>query len=138
MARIEWVKQRLDNWARWAVQREQGTLGYPKQSVFARMAGRGRRADTVIPIDVVDASVTDDAVQALRWDKPHLYLTVMHIYVHGWDIKRVACHLCRAEYTIKAHLEQADQALALWFRERAKRAAEARERGRAASGSFST
>ena len=136
MARIEWVKQRLDNWARWAVQREQGTLGYPKQSVFARMAGRGRRADTVIPIDVVDASVTDDAVQALRWDKPHLYLTVMHIYVHGWDIKRVACHLCRAESTIKAHLEQADHAIAAWLdakavereRQRARAVAEARAR----------
>ena len=75
----------------------------------------------------MDASLTDDAVQALRWGRPHLYLTLTHIYVDDWDIKRTARALCKAESTIKAHLEQADAALALWFRDRAQRAAEARK-----------
>ncbi|MFD1709077.1 hypothetical protein FVQ98_14585 [Ottowia sp. GY511] len=135
MARIEWVRQRLENWARWTTQRSEGALGYPKQSAFARLAGRGRRADTVIPIDSVDASLTDDAVQALRWERPHLYLTLVHIYVQGSDIKRTAVKLCKAESTIKAHLEQADQALAMWFRDRARLADEVRQR---AAGGFTT
>lgn len=132
MARIEWVRDRLENWARWHAQRSVGALGYPKASAFARLAGKGRRAEAVIPIDNVDASLTDDAVQALRWTRPHLYLTLTHIYVHGWDVKRTAVALCRAESTVQGHLGQADDALAAWFRERARRAAEAR----GAAGSF--
>lgn len=135
MARIDWVKDRLENWARWAVQRQAGALGYPRQSVFARLAGKGTRAEAVIPIDDVDAALTDDAVNALRWDKPHLYLTLQCIYVQGREIAETAQRLGRAPSTIKAHLEQADQLLAVWFRERAERAA----RDRAAlRGSFST
>ena len=133
MARIEWVKDRLENWARWAVQREAGALGYPRQSVFSRLAGKGTRAEAVIPIDSVDASLTDDAVNALRWDKPHLYLTLQCIYVQGREIAETARRLGKAPSTIKAHLEQADQLLAIWFRERADRASAQR---RAVLGSF--
>lgn len=126
MARIEWVKDRLENWARWAVQREGGALGYPRQSAFERLAGKGRRAEAVIPIDDVDAALTDEAVNALRWDRPHLYLTLQCIYVQGREIREAAQQLGRAPSTISAHLEQADQALAVWFRERAERAARER------------
>lgn len=134
MARIEWVKDRLENWARWSVQREAGALGYPRQSVFARLAGKGTRAESVIPIDNVDAALTDDAVTALRWDRPHLYLTLQCIYVQGLEIAETAQRLGRASSTIKAHLDQADQLLAVWFRERAEKAV----LDRAALGSFST
>jgi len=127
MARIEWVKDRLDNWARWSAKRVAGAQGYPRQSVFTRLAGKGTRAEAVVPIDDVDASITDDAVQALRWDKPHLYLTLVHVYLDGWDIKRVARQLVKAESTIKAQLEQADHALAGWFRARDERQRAARQ-----------
>lgn len=126
MARIEWVRERLENWARWAVQREGGALGYPRQSAFARLAGKGRRAEAVIPIDDVDAALTDEAVNALRWDRPHLYLTLQCIYVQGREIRETAQVLGRAPSTISAHLEQADQALAVWFRARAERMRELR------------
>ena len=135
MARIEWVRDRLENWARWAVQREQGALGYPRAAVFARLAGKGTRAEAVIPIDDVDAALTDTAVNALRWDRPHLYLTLQCIYVQGREIRETAQRLGKAPSTISAHLDQADQLLAAWFRERAERAA--RERA-AVRGDFST
>ena len=135
MARIEWVKDRLENWARWAVQRERGALGYPSQSAFARLAGRAGRAEAVIPIDDVDASLTDDAVNALRWGRPHLYLTLQHVYVRGYEIAETAQHLRKAPSTIKAHLEQADHALSAWFRERSEQAEKKRQ---SASGSFTT
>lgn len=138
MARIDWVKQRLENWARWCQQREAGALGYPRQSVFARLAGKGTRAESVIPVDSIDAALTDEAVQALRLDRSHLYLTLQLVYVQGRDIADAARQMQRAPSTVKAHLDAADHALALWFRERANQAAAARGRGRVvrASGGF--
>lgn len=38
MARIEWVKQRLDNWARWKEREQRHGLGFYTQSAFLRMA----------------------------------------------------------------------------------------------------
>ncbi len=131
MARIEWVRERLENWARWAVQREQGALGFPRQAAFTRLANKGTRSEAVIPIDNIDAALTDEAVTALRWNRSHLYLTLQCIYVQGRDVADTARRLGKAPSTIKAHLEQADAALAIWFRERA----EARQ---ARKGSFPT
>lgn len=124
--RIDWVRQRLENWARWHASRSEGARGYPRQSAFARLGGKGSRAEAIVPIDDVDASLTEDAVEALRWHKPHLYLTLVHIYLKGYDIKRTAQAMSRAESTIKAHLDQADADLAAWFRQRAEAARAAR------------
>lgn len=118
MARIEWVKHKLDNWARWHAQQRGHGLGYPKQTAFARLSRPAGGWDTVIPVNDVDAADTDRAVASLRLVKSHLYLTLHHIYVDGWGIKRTAVVLCKAESTVKAHLDQADHALALWFEDR--------------------
>jgi Phage antitermination protein Q len=118
MARIDWVRQRLDNWARWASQREAGALGYPKQAAFARLAPGGSSMGSAVPVDSLDASITDDAVKSFRWTHPHLHLTLKHHYIDGLEIKRVALKMSRAESTIKAHLEQADHLIATWFRVR--------------------
>lgn len=134
MRRIEWVQVRLDNWARWVAQRESGALGYPRQAVFARLAGKGARAEAVIPVDSIDAALTDDAVGSLRWDKPHLYLALQCIYVQGLPVLDAAQRLGKAPSTIKAHLAQADHALAAWFRARA----EQRQLRGQCSGSFPT
>ncbi len=118
MARIEWVKQRLDNWARWASQRESGALGYPKQAAFARLAPGGTSMGAAVPVDSLDASITDDAVQSFRWTHPHIHLTLRCHYIDGFEIRRVALKMSRAESTIKAHLDQADHLIAAWFRAR--------------------
>lgn len=115
MARIEWVKHKLENWARWHAQQKGNGLGYPKQSAFARHARPSGGWDNVIPINDVDAAETDRAVSSLRLVKSHLYLTLHHIYVDGWGIKRTAQVLRKAESTIKANLDQADHVLAAWY-----------------------
>ena len=120
MARIEYIKQRLENWARWHQQRDGGGLGYPSQSAFVRLMPRSGPGEAVIPINDLDASETEDAVNSLRLVKSHLYLMLHHIYVQNWDIKRTAKALCKAESTIKAHLDQADHALQAWFTARAE------------------
>ena len=82
MARVEWIKQRLDNWARWKDRQQGNGLGFYRQSPFLRMAvdGGGYR-DTSIPVDDVEAGKTDRAVQALRGPHPHLFRTLELIYL---------------------------------------------------------
>ena len=125
MARVDWVRQRLESWGRWARERESGALGYPKKSSFLRV-GSGARASSQVLSDG-DDSVTDSAVQALRYSQPHLHKTLHHYYVQAHEIKRVAVIMGRAESTIKAHLEAADHAIAIWFRAREQTMVEAQQ-----------
>jgi hypothetical protein len=127
MARIDWVRERLENWARWARDRETGSLGYPRQSPFVRLGPSGGNMGSSVPVDSLDASLTDDAVNTLRFSHPHIHLTLKCHYIEGFEIKRVAVKLCRGESTIKAHLEQADHHIATWFREREEKKQKARE-----------
>jgi protein-disulfide isomerase-like protein with CxxC motif len=80
-----------------------------------------------------DASLTDTAVQSLRFTHPHLHKTQQHYYVQGLDIKRVATLMHKAESTIKAHLDASDPALALWFHLREEAQAKARQLHKRAS-----
>jgi DNA-directed RNA polymerase specialized sigma24 family protein len=127
MARIEWVKQRLENWARWK-QREQGNgLGFYTQSAFLRIAvdGGGYREPS-IPVDDVEGRATDDAVQSLLGTHPHLHRTLVLIYVEDTGQQAAAVQLACALSTVKARLEQADHQIATFLRLRAQ-AQEAKE-----------
>lgn len=120
MARIEWVKQRLNNWALWKAREMGGGLGFATQSVLLAEPRDGYR-ESIIPVDDVDAGLTDTAVESLRPAREHLYLTLHCIYVRDMGIKGTARHVCKAESTVYAHLDQADLALAAWFGERAEK-----------------
>lgn len=109
MARIEHIRQRLENWARWSAQRESGGLGFPKSSTFARLAGGGRNDG--IPVSSLDAMEIEDAVRSLQLTRSHLYLTLSMHYGKGMTIAKVSRHLHKAESTIKRHLEDADRAI---------------------------
>jgi hypothetical protein len=119
MARIDWVKYRLDNWALWKARQQQGGLGFYSSTSFLHDASSDRYREAVIPVDEVDAALTDQAVEALRPDRQHLHLTLQCIYVNGLGVKETSRRLALGESTIKAHLDQADHALARWFRDRA-------------------
>ena len=124
MARIDWVRSRLEAWARWARERESGSLGYPKKSSFLRV-GSGAMGSQALSDG--DASLTDTAVQSLRFTHPHLFKTLRHYYIDGFDIKRVAKLMVKAESTIKAHLEASDHVLGAWFTARQETQAQARQ-----------
>ncbi len=123
MARIEWVKYRLDNWALWKAREQGGGLGYSSRTSFLHDVTPDRYREAVIPVDEVDASITDQAVESLKPERAHLHRTLLCIYLLGRGIKATARDMGKAESTIKAHLDQADQALAQWFRDRADRRA---------------
>lgn len=118
MARIEWVAQRLDNWALW----RERSGGWSTSSVLANgPVGTDRGAEAHVPCDEVDASITDDAVESLKLGHGHLYETLALYYLRGLGIKGTAERMKRAESTVHANLSQADSRLAEWFEERKRR-----------------
>lgn len=131
MARIEWVKHRLQNWALWCERSAGGGLGFSSTASFLHDVDSSRYREAVIPVDEVDAAVTNEAVESLRPDRSHLYETLHCIYPQGLGIRETARRCRRAESTIKAQLEQADQALKMWFDARQERQRAAREQLRA-------
>lgn len=128
MARIEWVRARLENWARWCAQQDGGGLGYPSQTAFARLGGKGSRSEAVVPISSLDASEIDSAVKSLRLTQDHLYKVLTLTYAQGLPRHLVARKMGRAESTISANLEAGDRAIARWLQDKreAQQAAEAR------------
>lgn len=121
MARIEWVKQRLDNWARWKEREQRHGLGFYSQSAFLRVAvDSGGYREASIPVDDVEARQTDDAVQSLLADHGHLHRTLVLIYLEDSGIKAAALRLVCAESTVKARLDQADHLVAAFLRMRAQ------------------
>lgn len=133
MARLEWVKQRLENWALWKERGDCSGLGYPSQSAFLREAvdcGRSFEAMLMSTVDEIEATKTDEAVESLLGSKPHLYRTITLIYLEGMSIRQTAEDMCKAESTVKANLAHADHAIAAVLqakREEAERVAAARK-----------
>jgi hypothetical protein len=120
MARIEWVKQRLNNWAEWKDREVGGGLGYATSSVLLSEPGGGYR-EAAIPIDDIDASVTNTAVESLRPTRRELYETLQEIYIQNIGVTEAARRTGCAVSTIKARLDRADHALSEWFGERAEK-----------------
>ncbi len=115
MARIEWVKQRLENWARWSQQSASGALGYPRQTAFARLSPSSGRNDGIVPVADLEASETDAAVKSLQFSQSHLYMALLLTYAKGMPRHLVARRMARAESTISRNLEDADRAIARWL-----------------------
>ena len=118
MARIDWIKYRLNNWALWKVRESSGGMGFATVSVL--LANRvDESRDSVLPVDEIDAAKTNQAVESLNPARSHLYDTLYCIYIEGAGIKVSARILGCAESTVKARLDQADHALSGWFGEQA-------------------
>lgn len=118
MARIDWVRHRLEEWSRWCQQSESGALGYPSQSAFARMGPASGRNESVVPTIALQAGETDEAVKSLQFTQSHLYFAVSLTYAQGLPRHLVAKRMCRAESTVSANLDAADRAIARWFDDR--------------------
>lgn len=131
MARIERIKQRLENWALWKEREGRGGLGFYTSSSFLRMAvDNGGGGDPLLStVDEIEALKTDEAVTSLLVSKSHLHRTITLIYLKGESIRRTAEEMCKAESTIKANLEKADFEIQTFLRLKE----EERERAAAAS-----
>lgn len=128
MARLEHIKRRLDNWALWKARMNDSGLGFHSRSILAvDVWMRGSYNGASIPHFEEDAQQIDEAVNALKLGKGHLFVTLDCIYLKDLGVKQTALRMQRAESTIKAQLEQADHAIAAWLDAKA----EERERKRA-------
>ena len=132
MARLEHIRTRLENWAKWRVRRDLLGMGYPRQAAFLRVAvdgGRGR-ADT--SASEADAQEIDLAVDAMKLDttKARLAKAVELVYLgpHGGGVEQAAREMGKAVSTVHDYLSQADHAIDRWLQDRA----EVRKRVRAA------
>lgn len=119
MARIERIKQRLDNWALWRARRDGHGLGFPSQNMLAAwMASAEQRPklrESVIPVLHLEAEETDKAVQSLKPSKPHLHQTLELIYLRDLGVQGTARRIGRAPSTVHAQLEAADRAIDEWL-----------------------
>lgn len=130
MARIEWVKQRLDNWALWKERESRGGLGFYTSSSFTwDVVDTSGYREMMSTVDDVEAGKTDKAIRSLRGEHAQIHRTLELIYLEDTGIRRAALMMCRAESTIKANLEKADHLIAAWLRLHAQQAENAKARG---------
>lgn len=116
MARIERIKRRLENWALWKARQNDSGLGYHTRSILATdVWGRGSYGGAIIPHFEQEAEETDQAVQALKLGKGHLFVTLDCIYLKDLGVRQTARRMQRDESSIHAQLGQADQAIAAWL-----------------------
>lgn len=121
MARVEWVKQRFENWALWKERENRGGLGFYTSSSFTwTMVDTSGYRELMSTVDDIEAQQTDAAVTSLLATQPQLHRTLVLIYLEDKGIRNTAAIMCKAESTIKANLEKADHAVAAWLREQAQ------------------
>lgn len=113
MARIDWIEQRLLNWARWRAGRSGGGLGYASVDlVGGGSGGRDGYVEASIPINDVEASATDDAIARLPSE---LHATVVEFYAgpggEADHLRQLCCH----RSTMHARIDRAHRLLAGHF-----------------------
>ncbi|WP_295378389.1 hypothetical protein [uncultured Pseudacidovorax sp.] len=106
-------------------------LGFASQSSFLIERSLSDR-ELRIPIDEVEASITHEAVEALKTPRPHLYEVLHLVYPFGLGAGGTAKRLGCSRSNVYALLDVADRVLAAWFTERAERQAKAKEASEAA------
>lgn len=133
MARIDWVEDRLQNWARWKVARGGGNMGYSGVDLAGANGGRSGYVTAAVPILDAEAAATDEAVGRLQ--PGGLCLTVHQFYCGPGGHKEKAGQLCCSVPAMYARIDQAHRQLADHFlaqqeRQRVERArVEALQRG---------
>lgn len=123
MAKIDWIDQRLNNWARWRLAAGSGSMA----SVNLEEAGMPRDpyADKPIPISDCEASETEEAVQRLPGD---LRVTVLEYYIGPGGMRHKLARLCCTEPTLYARIGRAHRQLADHFMAKRDKAKAERER----------
>lgn len=137
MARVEWVEQRLLNWARWKLGGGgEGRMGYAAVKLGGPNAGRSGYVTAAVPVLEAEASATDDAVNRLT--PAGLSLTVHRYYLDNGGHQEKAQALGISVATLYARIERAHVQLAVDFQEQRERRQRERDRveALASRGSF--
>jgi len=125
MARVEWVEQRLQNWARWRLTRGGGVLGYASVNLLAAAMPRDRDVEAPVPTSDVDAAEIDDAVMRLPSE---LKATVHEMYLGANTLRMKLERLSIPKATAYARIDRAHRLLADHLLARQDRSRGERER----------
>lgn len=120
MARLEHIKQRLNNWALWRARRDSHGLGFATRNMLANwMASAGEVSrygrESTIPVLHLEAEEIEDAVQAMKLGAGHLHVTVMCVYIKDLGVTGTARQMRRQPSTVHAQLEQVDRWIEAWL-----------------------
>lgn len=126
MPRIDWIEERLQNWARWKIARTTGDTGHSARDLGAANGGRSGYITAAVPIIEAEAAATDEAIE--RLDPPGLGLTVHRFYLDTGGHVEKAARLCISVATMYARIDRAHQQLAEHFRARQERQRQERAR----------
>ncbi|MBO9647376.1 MAG: hypothetical protein J7605_02615 [Variovorax sp.] len=126
MSRLQWVDARLQNWARWRSQMAGNGLGFASQASFLNDQP-GSDREVRIPVDEIEASVTQEAVESLKVARPHIYAVLYCMYPFGLGVTGTCRRLECARSNVYALLEVGDRLLATWFTERSAKQTAAKE-----------
>lgn len=127
MPRIDWIEQRLLNWARWKLGADGGSMGYAAVDLTNPTPGiRDPYAEAAIPTNAIEAADTDDAVQRLH--PGELRATVIEYYVGAGTYTDKLRRLVCSKATMYARIDQAHAKLAEHWN--ARRVSQAAERDR--------
>lgn len=113
MARIDWIEERLQNWALWKVARGAGEMGYAAADLGGANGGRSGYVTAAVPILDAEAAATDEAVN--RLSPGGLRLTVTAFYCAPGGHKDKAALLCCSVAAMYARVDQAHRQLADHF-----------------------
>lgn len=128
MAKHEWVRAALDNWARWLEQSQRGGLGYPRQAALARLMPASTCSDTMhVPVDDLQARRLHDAIESMRFSRPELWLVIhlqwvgdprqpAHLRGGALSVSETARTMNKAASTVYAYVSQAVEILAVKLR----------------------
>ena len=138
MARIERIKLRLNNWALWKARSMSSGLGFKSENVLYRLGKqndvwtRSTANGVAIPHLELEAEETDQAVQAMKLNHSHLFMTLDAIYLKDWGVTETARRVGKGPSTIHSHLDQVDRYIDLWLQDaqRKREEKEALARGR--------
>lgn len=120
MARIEWIEQRLLNWARWKLGADGGSMGYAGVDLTSPTPGvRDPYAEAAIPTNAIEAGDTDEAVERLH--PGELRATVLEYYVGAGTYTDKLRRLVCSKATMYARIDQAHRQLAEHFSARRDR-----------------
>ena len=116
MARIEYIKLRLNNWALWRARQNGHGLGFAGINVLM-LERVDKSRESYVPHDENDAEQTERAVESLKLSKTALYVTLHLYYLKGIGIRGVMRELGKSERTVLANLEAADLAISAWLQD---------------------
>jgi DNA-directed RNA polymerase specialized sigma24 family protein len=112
MARVDWIEQRLQNWARWRLSGAMGALGYASVDLQAAMVDCDESRGPAIPTIDCEARETDSAIGLLASE---LKATVLQVYLGRGGMADHARRLCCTRATIDQRIWRAHRILAEHF-----------------------